>query len=796
MSSEPERDPRVPAQAVWDPERKEFCVCPMADGERHGDSVWYRPDGSLACECPFERGKSHGPYKRFHQNGEVSQYGEMRRGKCHGVIHWIRSTAQSTEVTIPPGVPDSVWSMTADFVDGVPYPVRFFDRAGSEVLPNGEPLPPRPEGVDERATFDPQDRRWYYGLGSQGHEQRDGLWQWWDEEGKLVLEADHTKGTRTEERGYDPPGTLSRTAIYDSGGKVAFTHWHTISVPERPEGVDPDALFDGHAGAWILAPGLAPGKARNGVWKVWNEQGRLDSEEQFVDGRRRSQRKYHDNGKLFVERVHDAEGRETRVAYFYKVGDLNHSIDREFEDGKLESVEIHKYPHGLKAKGKRDEQGIAYEFFGAEGKPEGSGHVDDDDNAVGTWTFHDGDQTYELDMAEYELSAKVDEDFGPSILLGRALLSREGDKTPRAEQLAGIDDINWGEITSCYGDTEDFPRLLQALVSDIAAVRRCALGSIHSETLHQGTVYPITARVIPFLLRALEHPNSSKVGLLSFIENLASSAAPYRIQALEWDEDDDDRIAVLGTLEAVEAGYETIVKFADDEDTRELVVTLAEYCGDKGQALLRKTIETADGEVRAGAVRSFINLASTKVEDVEDLLIHEDPLVRCVASTTIALRFGAESPANTAQVLESCLQRVEDLAGPFSELSFVDGHLLAYLSLAAGALGTDKAGKLVAPLAPRLLDLSLFDIEAFCMGLFKLCFEADEPPFAADFLTFFEAIAKCERLDGFANFNNLARRWGLPADRKEYRALIEELRAAADPHVALQEKFWAPDEDE
>ena len=353
--SEPERDPKIPAEARWDPEREEFCLCPIVDDERHGDAKWFRPDGTLCCDCHYEHGKTHGPYKRYHQNGEVSQQGEMVDDQRHGTVRWTRSTEETTENTVPTQLPDSVWSMTAQYVHDVPYPVRFFDREGTEVLPNGEPVPARPDGVHERAAFDASDGRWYFGLGSQGYEQRDGLWQWWDAEGKLVLEAEHDKGKRTEERAYDPPGTLHRTAIYDSNNRVAFTRWHGASQPERPDGVDADALYDSHADKWMLAPGLAPGAARNGTWKVWNEDGRLVTEEEFVDGTRRSQRKYHDNGKLFVERVEDADGNDIREAFFYDDGDLNHSIDRVFEDGKLASVEIHKYPHGLKAKGKRDE---------------------------------------------------------------------------------------------------------------------------------------------------------------------------------------------------------------------------------------------------------------------------------------------------------------------------------------------------------------------------------------------------------------------------------------------------------
>ena len=127
------------------------------------------------------------------------------------------------------------------------------------------------------------------------------------------------------------------------------------------------------------------------------------------------------------------------------------------------------------------------------------------------------------------------------------------DSYPEVDAFTGMEPVDWADTPSCYGkNTQHFAHYLRALVAEVPAVRRAALSRIASETLHQGTIYVATARVIPFVMRLLDHPRASVGALLDYLEAVTSQAHAYREQALEWDEDSDDRVAVLDTLAAPE----------------------------------------------------------------------------------------------------------------------------------------------------------------------------------------------------------------------------------------------------
>ncbi|MBV1861824.1 MAG: hypothetical protein KUG77_25615 [Nannocystaceae bacterium] len=702
----PEPSPRptnVPASATWEEGDNEYLVSALKDGKKHGKSTWYRPDGTRCCETLFEYGEANGPYARYHENGERSQVGTMKANKRHGLIQWYRSTEETTERTVPDACPASVRSLAAEFVDNVPYAMHFFDGDGNEVLADGTPVPERPEGVEARAVFSPAEGKWFFGLGSQSVEQRDGEWSWWSVD-----------------------GTLCGQHLYEQGKQLV-------------------------------------------------------------------ERKFHDNGKLFVERIKDNEGRELRTAYFYGDGDLNHSTDNTYDGDTLAAVEIHKFRYGLRAKGVLDEAGMDYTVFDQEGDVEARGHIADG-HASGVWTFVDHGETYEIDLSKYELSASVDEDFQPRWLLGAALLPKEAD-APIPEQLAGVQDIDWAEIPSCYGDTEEFALYLRALVSDVPAVRSCALGELESETLHQETVYVATARALPFIVRAMAHPNADVPALLQFIRDAASSAAPYRGEALEWEEDDDDRIAILGVMDATREGFEAIAAAAEGhkEDLTLEVLALAEYAGDSGTSLLRTTLDGDQPRAQAVAARALLELDSATPLDAVPLLTHPHPLVRCVAALSAAGRQD-EAPEATVGVLLESLAMHDDLERDYRELPFAELPLAAFLALSLGNFRTDAARGALVDLLAKENTVGWNARPLYYRGLFALCFGQGEPPFAPDFGKVFELISEDTQLDGYVNFFEVARMWNLPTEREEYVQLLAALEQADDPDVEMVKRYFTSEE--
>ncbi len=889
MSSCPERHPDIPESAEWVPSRKEFREGPVVDGRPHGRMRWFRPDGTMSCESGMEHGTSHGPYVRYHPNGEVSQSGAMKQGQREGLVTWTRSTGETTEGTVPPQCPENVWKMTAFYEGGIPGPIRFFDRDDREVLHTGERLPDRPATVDERAAFDPVENRWFFGMGSQGYEQRDGWWAWWDPSGRLLLKMHYAHGqldrkveyakdgssvtrivdrfqrdvalVHRDEKGevvtpagerlpeppvddegavltgrrdpawvagpqlhqpgppdglwrwWTPAGVLAREQRFDGGvaveerwydtqGKLTLVQYKDLAgrsirssrwspsgrlvtsvgepIPARPEGVSSDAQFDTESEQWVEGEGI-DGGAPEGLWRWTDPDGTVAQERIYEGAKAIVERRYHSNGNLFVERKQDSQGRPLRKAYFFSDGDLNHAIETTYDGGVVATVEIRTHEHGLRSRGERVDGGLSWRFFDRDGELEAEGTVDDDDHAIGSWRFvHDG-SSYEVDMGAHRLSARVDERFSPTSLLGAALLPAERDH-PVPEALAGVEEVDWSSVPSCYGETDDFALDLRGLLSDVPAVRRTALRNVYAETLHQGTVYVATARAIPFMVRALEHPNADVREILEHFLEVASNASIYREQAEEWDADDDERTAILGTLDAIDRGFESILEVTRDSDDEltKVVLALAEYVGDAGRAFLLEAANTGDPEMQAIAAHTALARSDWAAAEAEALLEHDRALVRCCAAVSVA-RHGDQAPGATVDVLVESLEAIDQLAPRFDRLPFATGPLVVYVALGLGNICTQRAQAEVKTLLQHVDGVPIDTLPALYRALFALCFRNGTRPFADDFIDVLDYVSKDSRLDGFVNFFDVSDRWSLPRDRRAYREMVDALRASDDP---------------
>lgn len=796
---EPTRPSNLPSDAVWVEERSEFRVSPLVDGLPQGEVRWFRPDGTLACVSTYVAGKGHGPYERFHQNGEWSQRGQMRTGNRHGVCCWRRSVAETTEGTLPPATPERVREARILYVDGLPGPTRFYDGDGVELRSNGEPLPERPAAVDARAGLN-EDGTWFFGMGAQDPATREGTWHWWYPEGHVMQTHEYRAGRCVAEFRNHPDGSPELRKYkdargwdlvqrcFDAAGNEVDTRG--TAIPPRPEGVPEDAVFDSMNTRWVSGfdPSTLPPM---GTIVIHELDGTKDQVLEFAGGHLRARRRFNRDGSLLAEEAHDAQGREIlEILYSARDGSVRHRIARSFDGDELASVEIDVGARRMR--GQRAESGIAYEFFGDDGALEARGCVSGK-KAVGIWEFVDGGRTHTLDLSGRGLRAKVDEDFEPSWLLGSALLDEgrdDGASFPAVEALAGVDDLDWSEIPSCYGeDVENFPRYLRALVADVAAVRRSALARIYGETLHQGTIYVATAKVLPFLLRLLDHPDADVAELLGYVEAVTSQAQEYREQALAWDEDSDDRIAVLGTLDALEHGFARVAALVDspDPDIVATALALASRAGEQGESLLLRAASHANWLTAATAVHGLLDRRGDQLtaEAALPWLEHGDPIVRLCAALATARRLGTAAPARTTAVLCEALDHESDLAARFARLPFVKGRLLAYLALGLAQVRDAAAMTRAVGLADRLADLDLFTLDSVSFGLLRLCFGDGQPPFAPGFVDVLAAIASCGRLEGFANFSESSSRFGLPSRASEYRALVETLRTDADPTASM-----------
>jgi hypothetical protein len=76
------------------------------------------------------------------------------------------------------------------------------------------------------------------------------------------------------------------------------------------------------------------------------------------------------------------------------------------------------------------------------------------------------------------------------------------------DPLAGLDDIDWSGPEHAYGEADDVPGQLRALVSHDADERANTIHRLYGNIFHQGTRYQATSYAVPFLARLALEPGT------------------------------------------------------------------------------------------------------------------------------------------------------------------------------------------------------------------------------------------------------------------------------------------------
>ncbi len=83
--------------------------------------------------------------------------------------------------------------------------------------------------------------------------------------------------------------------------------------------------------------------------------------------------------------------------------------------------------------------------------------------------------------------------------------------------LDALDDIDWKSLEHAYGSAEDVPELIRQLLVQDSKVRAQVMWTLYGNVFHQGTRYPATPHVIPFLIELCADPTILDRGeLLTF----------------------------------------------------------------------------------------------------------------------------------------------------------------------------------------------------------------------------------------------------------------------------------------
>ncbi|MER5402779.1 HEAT repeat domain-containing protein [Streptomyces sp. NPDC002599] len=83
-----------------------------------------------------------------------------------------------------------------------------------------------------------------------------------------------------------------------------------------------------------------------------------------------------------------------------------------------------------------------------------------------------------------------------------------------SEELGAVD---WRSLDHAYGDGSDIPDWIRALYGDDADRAGKAMSALFNGVLHQGTVYPATVAVVPFLAHAALHTVHHRADALAFL---------------------------------------------------------------------------------------------------------------------------------------------------------------------------------------------------------------------------------------------------------------------------------------
>lgn len=158
--------------------------------------------------------------------------------------------------------------------------------------------------------------------------------------------------------------------------------------------------------------------------------------------------------------------------------------------------------------------------------------------------------------------------------------------------LEELEKIDWASCTHAYGEATDVPDLLRTLLSADEGQREEAISTLFGNIWHQGTVYPATARAVPFLYELLSNPDvQDKRNIACLLSCIADGVGYLEVHAVgdygesTWrriladdgktleEELKRERAEINEVHDAVSAGLAQLVPFLRDTEveTRKLV---------------------------------------------------------------------------------------------------------------------------------------------------------------------------------------------------------------------------------
>jgi hypothetical protein len=114
-----------------------------------------------------------------------------------------------------------------------------------------------------------------------------------------------------------------------------------------------------------------------------------------------------------------------------------------------------------------------------------------------------------------------------------------------------IHEINWAELEHAYGTAEELPELLEnAFISKDEDSFKELMSYLWYNLYHQGTIYPSTAKVVPFLIEALDYcPESYISAILDFLATVSEGLTYFHQHYHFYKQDEREKESFQATLQ-------------------------------------------------------------------------------------------------------------------------------------------------------------------------------------------------------------------------------------------------------
>jgi hypothetical protein len=194
--------------------------------------------------------------------------------------------------------------------------------------------------------------------------------------------------------------------------------------------------------------------------------------------------------------------------------------------------------------------------------------------------------------------------------------------------------------------------------------------------------------------------------------------------------------------------------------------------------------------MRACAVDSLVSLPAFDLADALPSLTDKDPLVRAATAIALSTRLGPDAPREVVAALREAVHGWQEIAPRFRELPYVDGHVLAYLSLAAGSVRSPDARSLAQALCEQIDQVDGRSAIGYGQGLLALAFGKGDKPFAKRFVEILDTLATSKKFWAFnVNAHEVLAKWNLPRSQEDLVALVAELKTQANPEAWMHAKI-------